>query len=332
MMQPRPAEFNAAILAAAGEHIGLAEWPGARHNPQILQMFVDSGHSWVVDDETPWCAAFVNSVLASLGLPHTGRLNARSYLEYGVAVPTEQARPGDIVVLWRNSRASWEGHVAFFVRFQGGKVVLRGGNQGNAVTDAAYDMDRILAVRRADGVQATPGGRPILREGDRGAFVTDLQAQLRDLGYTLGKIDGAFGARTLAAVVAFQRDNELAADGVVGPRTWAALAEAKPREERTVEMKDLRGRSRTIDTADQGKAITQIGGSLAGASIMVSEVQNMVETAQRAEGVLQQLQGLAPSVIAIAAVCIVGWLVYKRFQRIEELRLEDARTGANDRI
>lgn len=123
-------QYNPAILSAAETYLGLAEWPGASHNPAIVNMFKDVGHAGVNDDETPWCAAFVGSVLASLGLPHTGKLNARSYLTYGQSVRTQDARPGDIVVLWRNSPSSWQGHVAFFVAFRNGKIVLRGGNCG----------------------------------------------------------------------------------------------------------------------------------------------------------------------------------------------------------
>lgn len=39
------------------------------------------------------------------------------------------------------------------------------------------------------------------------------------------KVDGDFGFMTLAAVKAFQRANNLDADGIVGPNTWAVLLE-----------------------------------------------------------------------------------------------------------
>jgi uncharacterized protein (TIGR02594 family) len=325
-----PMKSNKAILEAAGAYLGLEEWPGAASNPAVDEMFDDVGHGWA-DDSTPWCAAYVGSVLASLGLPHTGDLAARSYENYGAAVSIQNAQPGDIVVFWRGSPSSWQGHVAFLVRFEGDKVIVRGGNQGNKVSDAAYPIDRIVAIRRADGVEAE-GKRPVLRNGDRGAFVLDLQNQLVTLGYMLGKQDGVFGSRTLAAVVAFQADADLVADGIVGPKTWAALAAGKARPERDVTEDDLAGRSRTYDTAASGKNVATVGGAIATATVAISEAQNVVSVAQEAEGLLEQIGTIAPSVIAIVAVAAVAYFAWKNFDKIRAIRIEDAQTGRNDGV
>ncbi len=62
-----------------------------------------------------------------------------------------------------------------------------------------------------------------LRYGDSGPFVQYLQLALTRAGYNPGNIDGVFGTRTLDALLEFQRDNDLADDGIAGMRTWAAL-------------------------------------------------------------------------------------------------------------
>ena len=59
--------------------------------------------------------------------------------------------------------------------------------------------------------------------GDRGADVTKIQQRLRQFGYLNAPADGIFGQATYNAVVWFQRQNGLKADGVVGPATAAAL-------------------------------------------------------------------------------------------------------------
>lgn len=58
--------------------------------------------------------------------------------------------------------------------------------------------------------------------GDRGPEVIRLQTALNKKGAHL-LVDGDFGRNTQAAVMAFQRDLGLIADGVVGPKTLAAL-------------------------------------------------------------------------------------------------------------
>jgi N-acetyl-anhydromuramyl-L-alanine amidase AmpD len=65
----------------------------------------------------------------------------------------------------------------------------------------------------------------MLREGDQGDAVTALQNRLRSLGYQLGSVKPGqvFGPVTEQAVMAFQRENRLDIDGIVGPNTRAVL-------------------------------------------------------------------------------------------------------------
>ena len=65
-----------------------------------------------------------------------------------------------------------------------------------------------------------------LEPGDRSPAVADLQTALGALGFYSAGIDGDYGDSTSAAVLAFQSAHGLAADGVAGPATMEALAEA----------------------------------------------------------------------------------------------------------
>ncbi len=63
----------------------------------------------------------------------------------------------------------------------------------------------------------------VLKKGSNGDEVATVQRKLKQWGYYDGAVDGIFGSRTEAAVRYFQRKNGLTPDGVVGPKTAAAL-------------------------------------------------------------------------------------------------------------
>jgi len=98
------------------------------------------------------------------------------------------------------------------------------------VNDPGLDMDE---VRQAIGAVMAgeappmslipprdPYDRPTLRRGDKGEDVAAFQKALKL------KPDGVFSGHTEATVRAFQRKKGLVADGIVGPKTWAAAAPA----------------------------------------------------------------------------------------------------------
>ena len=53
--------------------------------------------------------------------------------------------------------------------------------------------------------------------------VREIQQALKDKGFDPGGIDGVWGRKTIDAVKRFQSDQRLTVDGIVGPRTRAAL-------------------------------------------------------------------------------------------------------------
>ena len=82
------------------------------------------------------------------------------------------------------------------------------------------------------GTQETPSGdtnsgttdtSATLMEGSSGVQVTALQQKLKDLGYYTGEITGSYGRLTKEAVRLYQKDKNLGADGVAGPKTLAML-------------------------------------------------------------------------------------------------------------
>lgn len=66
----------------------------------------------------------------------------------------------------------------------------------------------------------------VLQEGSQGTEVTRLQEGLKKLGFYSSSIDSIFGSKTKQAVIAFQKSQQLSADGIVGEKTWSKLNEA----------------------------------------------------------------------------------------------------------
>lgn len=62
--------------------------------------------------------------------------------------------------------------------------------------------------------------------GSRGNEVSSIQRALKDRGYYTGAVDGIYGTETKNAVISFQRDRGLSADGIAGRETLAALSVA----------------------------------------------------------------------------------------------------------
>lgn len=78
-----------------------------------------------------------------------------------------------------------------------------------------------------DGIYGpnTLDGCPTLTYGSSGNITKLLQEKLNSIGYNCGDIDGIFGGKTLRAITTYQVNNNLYADGIVGPNTWRTLFE-----------------------------------------------------------------------------------------------------------
>ena len=65
----------------------------------------------------------------------------------------------------------------------------------------------------------------VLNKGTKGSKVRTLQTRLQIKGFDPGPVDGIFGSRTQAAVIAYQQTKGLEGDGVVDEQTWSALSQ-----------------------------------------------------------------------------------------------------------
>jgi len=128
---------------------GQKEIKGSRHNPVVVAFFAKSGHPEIKDDETAWCAAYLNAVLYEAGRRGTKSLLAKSFLNLPDSDEVKGVpQYGDIVVLHRGSPSSWQGHVGFFVKWDDEFVYLLGGNQSDGVNVSKFPRSRIAGVRR----------------------------------------------------------------------------------------------------------------------------------------------------------------------------------------
>lgn len=190
----QPQRGDPAWLKLARADLGVKEIAGAQHNPAVLAYFARAGFPQIDDDETAWCAAFANAKLEDAGYAGSKSLAARSFLSWGKKVT--KPYPGCIVVFWRVSPRSWQGHVAFYVGETADKIRVLGGNQGNAVTVAEYPRAQLLGYREpvtAGNSRTTRASAlGIVAAGAVGTAVLDSQTQLmgiqgvlKELGATL---------------------------------------------------------------------------------------------------------------------------------------------------
>jgi uncharacterized protein (TIGR02594 family) len=134
------------ILYGLSEFYGIDEISGANHNPLILQFFHEIGHKWVKDDETAWCAAVHSYIHKKCGYQYTGKLNARSWEDFGEKL--EKPEFGCTVVFWRMSKTSGYGHVGLFIRENINYVWVLGGNQSNSYNISKYSKEQLLGYRK----------------------------------------------------------------------------------------------------------------------------------------------------------------------------------------
>jgi uncharacterized protein (TIGR02594 family) len=121
---------------------------GRKNHADVIEGFINKSTGGKVNiQNTPWCAAFANSVLASTGHGSTGSLAAQSFLKYGKETATPSN--GDVVVMGRGGANSGLGHVGFFAGYGADHQTVKvlAGNTGGQVSTKEYPLTSVLGYR-----------------------------------------------------------------------------------------------------------------------------------------------------------------------------------------
>ena len=137
-------------FALANRFVGqIKELPGQQDHPFIQWCHSLCHLGMHQPDEVPWCSSFVNAVAWMLTLPRSGSAAARSWLAVGLPVESlPQAVVGFDVVVFKRGTNPALGHVGFYGGHTDTQVFCLGGNQGNAVSLAAFPVRDLVAIRR----------------------------------------------------------------------------------------------------------------------------------------------------------------------------------------
>jgi predicted chitinase len=228
----------------------------------------------------------------------------------------------------------------------GFRAVCNGINRGNIASklDPIGWVDRQRWLKRwTDALSASVVVDDTLELGDHGPLVQAFQERLVALGYGLGRVDGIFGSRMRAAVLAFQAENKLTIDAKIGPQTRAALnsetAVPMPVGERAEETAaDLKAAgSTTIENTDKLKtAAKQIGiVSAGGATVKES---GLLESAQSFLTEMTLVKGTTSGLVDLfmwaagkwyLLTIILAYLLYRWAKNIEISRVLSHNLGIN---
>lgn len=151
-------------------------------NRGSINAFLQAGGVDLDAATTAWCAAFVNSALAQVGVKGSGSNVATDFLNWGTTINPSQVQRGDVLVQDRGlSAGQTGGHVGFatgLVRFKEGILQLQmlSGNASNKVSEDWVNATDVVARRATDAVQVSADALQHITDGSKAALEQQKQA------------------------------------------------------------------------------------------------------------------------------------------------------------
>ncbi len=150
-------------MAKAIAEIGQTEVSGSKSNPRIMEYRKIANLPLQGDDGVvPWCAIFVNAMLAEGGVTGSGSAMARSFASSKNFEKLAEPIVGCITVI-SSSRGPASGHVFFYTAENGLFFQALGGNQDDSVNISMFHKSKLVGHYWPKGVAkpAAPFNRPV---------------------------------------------------------------------------------------------------------------------------------------------------------------------------
>ncbi|MFD7868716.1 peptidoglycan-binding protein [Streptomyces sp. NPDC059783] len=246
---PEP-EADSGLVTQADQISSLATAtmsPDTMINRARTWLTANGGHQVPYSMQRTWkdgyrqdCSGYVSMALAlgKPGLNTVGLADSRNGVTQHLS-STSGLRKGDLLIDASTTDGDFR-HVVIFEKWANTShtsywAYEQRGSHGTTHRILSYGIgkdhyDPYRPVKLGGGNGGGGGGQlptpsaswPVLKSGSKGTDVRTAQYLLNARGYDIA-VDSSFGPRTRTATVRFQKARSLAADGVIGPKTWSKL-------------------------------------------------------------------------------------------------------------
>ena len=107
--------------------------------------------------------------------------------------------------------------------------------------------------------------------GSRGSEVRKIQQRLKNWDYYKGTVDGIYGTKTKKAVIAFQKNHNITADGICGPKTLELIGLPTGKNNSSYSSSDYQLLARLISAEARGEPYS---GQVAVGAVVLNRVEH----------------------------------------------------------